>query len=82
MLALREESAIQVWGLPKEQAIGLLAPETSQGRAIRAFYEEIYAYYTVDASVARALQVVSSGAAFLSSVKRWWEQGAGAESST
>ena len=74
MLTLQEEDAVRVWGLPKEQAIALVASETVQGQAIRAFYAQVYAYYTVQASVACALQVLSSAAAFLSASKSWWEE--------
>jgi hypothetical protein len=54
----------------------LLAPESEPGQIIRAFYEQVSAYYTAEASVALALQIISSGAAFLSAVQRWWAQDA------
>ncbi len=79
VLTLQEEDDVRVWGLPKEQAIALVAPETTQGQAIRAFYEQVYAYYTVQASVSGALQVISSAVAFLSAAKSWWEENSGKE---
>ncbi len=74
MFALQEDDAVQVWGLPKDQAIALFAPETALGQAIRAFYEQVYAYYTIQTAVAGALRVISSAVAFLSAAKSWWEE--------
>jgi hypothetical protein len=76
VLTLQQQAGLQVWCLPKEQAIAQLSPTMALGQTIRAFYGRVYAYYTGERSVETALQVISCGVAFLRAAKDWWQHNA------
>ena len=73
VLALQQDDAVRVWGLPKEQAIALLPVQSELSRQIRRFHNAVYAYYNQDHSVDQALEIFESGLAFLQAAKLWWE---------
>ncbi len=69
VLTLQHPDPIHIWGLPKEQAIDLLPPDTTTGQAIRAFYRVLVAYYTGGQAVEQAMDVFESATAFLREAK-------------
>ncbi len=71
LLTLQQDDAIHVWGLPKEQAIALLPPDTALGQTIRTFYQAVQTYYPAQTSVEQALTVIETGLMFLRAVKTW-----------
>jgi hypothetical protein len=73
ILALQQDDAVRVWGLPKEQAIALLPAQSEVSQTIRRFHYAVRAYYTGDRSVDQALEVFESGLAFLQAAKQWWD---------
>ncbi len=73
VLTLQRDDVFRVWGLPKEQAIGLLPQDTSLGRRMREFYRAVRTYYPAEGSIEQALAVIERGVAFLRSAKSWWD---------
>ena len=76
VLTLQQQAVLQMWCLPKEQAIALVSPTIALGQTIRVFYDCVYAYYAGERSVETALQVISCGGAFLRAAKDWWQHNA------
>jgi len=72
ILALQQDNAVQVWGLPKEQAIALLPAQSDVNRTIRRFHQAVRVYYGEQASVEQAIEVFESGLAFLHEARQWW----------
>ncbi len=74
LLALREPCPIAAWGLPKPTAIELLPAESESGRAIRALYAAVRAYYPAEREVDRALEVLVGTAEFLPAARAEYER--------
>ena len=72
------DDPLAVWRLPKPEAIALLPAETAPGRAIRAFYDAVWAYYAPGAATGQvgtteqALTILERGVAFRQAVMEWW----------
>jgi hypothetical protein len=73
-LALQQESAVRVWGLPKRAAIELLTMGTPLRATIERFYASVVAYYGGDPSVERAVAVLQDGVAFLTAAHMWRQE--------
>ncbi len=56
---------LEVWRLPKQEAIARVPEEEPAGRQIRAFYQSVQAYYGGSQTVEAALELYKNGAAFL-----------------
>jgi hypothetical protein len=74
VLTLQAEDAIEVWGLPKPEAVERLPGSTPLGWAIRGFYRAVRAYYPTEDSVEGAFTVIENGFAFLEAAKAWWDE--------
>jgi hypothetical protein len=74
VLCLQQPDPVQVWTLPKRQAIALLPPDSLQQSAIAGFLASVTAYYTGEPSVKRGLQVLQDAVAFLGAARTWWDQ--------
>jgi hypothetical protein len=61
-----------VWKLPKEAAIDMLVEGEGPEAEIRAFYASVRAHYMGERSVESALEVIKSGAGFLSAAWEWY----------
>ncbi|MBV7337758.1 hypothetical protein KFU94_57920 [Chloroflexi bacterium TSY] len=72
VLALQIDAPIQIWCLPKPDAIDYLSEDTPCGAAIRRFYHAVLAYYPEENSVDKALSVIETGVHFLRAAKTWW----------
>jgi hypothetical protein len=77
LLVCSATDPLEVWRLPKAQAIALLAEVEPAGRQIRAFYEATWAYYRGSQTVEAALELYKSGAAFLYMAKDQYVQQSG-----
>jgi len=73
MLTIQQRRGIEVWQLPKHQAMKLLPQESPSAQPIQAFYRAICSYYPAEASVEEALNAIKQGVAFLQSAKLWWK---------
>lgn len=73
MLTIQRRQGIEVWQLPKQEAMKLLPQESTSAQMIQAFYQAICSYYPAEASIEEALKAIEHGVAFLQSVKWWWE---------
>ena len=71
VLTLQQGDAIDVWCLPKEQAIQRLPKKTRLGSSIRWFDRTLRAYYPAEDDLDGALSVIESGVAFLEAAKSW-----------
>ncbi len=61
---------VGVWGLSKDEAVGLLSPDLPIGQDIRGFHRTVLAYYADrDRSVDGALRLIASGVKFLESAR-------------
>ncbi len=74
VLTLQQEDAIRVWGLPKEQTMGLLPKNSSLSQKIHEFYQAVQTYYPAEESIEQGLAVVESGVVFLEAAKSWWDE--------
>jgi hypothetical protein len=74
LLCLQQPDPVQVWALPKRQAIALLPPGSTQHRAIAGFLASVIAYYAGEPSVERGLEVLQSAVAFLGAARTWWDE--------
>ena len=74
VLVLQGHDPFSVWSLPKPHAIALLPPETSLGQTLRAFYRAVHIYYPSERSAEEGLEVITTGVAFLHTVKAWWHE--------
>ncbi len=74
VLTLQQEDAIHVWRLPKGHAITYLPSGTDLRRAMDTFYRAVQAYYPMEESIERALDVVTSGVDALRAAKVWWQE--------
>lgn len=73
VLTLQQDDVINVWGLPKKEAIARLPEDTVLGQTIRAFYQAVKTYYPTESSLEGAFSVIESGFAFLTAAKQWWD---------
>jgi hypothetical protein len=71
VLCLQQDDPLAVWRLPREQAVGLLAPDSLMGQQIRAFHAAVRAYYPAESSLEDALAVISHGVAFMETARAW-----------
>jgi hypothetical protein len=65
---------LYIWQQCKENVIELLPEHEPLGQAIRAFYNSIYTYYTVEQSVEQALLVLERGVHFSRLATQWYQQ--------
>lgn len=77
LLACAADDPIEVWRLPKQEAIARVPRGRPPGRAIRAFYESVWAYYGGNQTVEAALELYKNGAAFLYMAKDQYLRQAG-----
>ena len=68
----RDSNPIQLWCLPKEEAISHLPHDTPLHDTIQAFHRAIWTYYPDEDSLENALSVIETGVAFLQSAADWW----------
>jgi len=73
VLTVQRGQGIEVWQLPKHEAMRLLPQESISAQTIQAFYQAICNYYAAEAPIEEALNAIKYGVAFLQSVKLWWE---------
>jgi hypothetical protein len=73
VLTVQRGQGIDMWQLPKHEAMKLLPQGSTPAQMIQTFYQAIYSYYPAEASVEEALNAIEYGVAFLRSVKLWWE---------
>ena len=64
VLCLQQPDPVQVWSLPKRQAIALLPTDSPLHSAIAGFLASVTAYYTGERSVKRGLQVLQDAVTF------------------
>jgi hypothetical protein len=69
-----DETPIELWCLPKEQAIRRLPAGTALRNQIDAFYQAVWAYYPTEDSLENALSLIQHGVAFLQAARSWWDQ--------
>jgi hypothetical protein len=62
---------MDVWRLPKEDAMAPLPESEPAGRDIRRFYHSVIEYYPAQDSVSVALAAIERGIAFLDSARAW-----------
>jgi hypothetical protein len=60
---------VEVWQLPKQEAIALVPEKEAAGKQIRAFYESVWTYYGGGQTVGAALELYRNGSAFLYTAK-------------
>jgi hypothetical protein len=65
LLVCTANDPLEVWRLPKQEAIARLPEVEPAGRQIRAFYASLWAYYGGSQAVDAALELYKRGAAFL-----------------
>jgi hypothetical protein len=65
LLVCSATDPLEIWRLPKPQAIERLASGEPAGTQIRAFYASLWRYYGGSQTVEAALELYKSGAAFL-----------------
>lgn len=68
---------VEIWKLSKQQAIARLPEDEPAGKQIRAFYASLWTYYGGSQTVAAALEIYKSGAAFLYMAKDQYMQQSG-----
>ncbi|MGO8946324.1 MAG: hypothetical protein ACLQUY_01410 [Ktedonobacterales bacterium] len=73
VLCLQQPDPVQVWTLPKRQAIALLPPGSLLQSTIAGFHASVTAYYTSARSVERGLQVLQDAVAFFAAARTWWD---------
>jgi len=71
-LQARDDAPIDLWCLPKEEAIRRLPNSTNLRKEIEAFYQAVWAYYPTEDSLEHALSVIKHGIAFLQAAGSWW----------
>ncbi|MGD9146896.1 MAG: hypothetical protein PVI80_15125, partial [Anaerolineae bacterium] len=74
-LQARDGSPIDLWHLPKEQAIRRLPRSTAVRNEIEEFYQAVWVYYPAEDSLEAALAVIEHGVAFLQAARSWWDRG-------
>lgn len=74
VLTLQHDAVINIWGLPKNEAIARVPEDTVLGQTIRAFYQAVRTYYPAERSLEGAFSVIESGFAFLTAAKQWWDK--------
>jgi hypothetical protein len=74
LLCLQQPDPVQVWSLPKRQAIALLPPDSLLHGAIAGFLATVTAYYTGKRSVERGLQMLQDAVIFLAAARTWWDE--------
>jgi len=72
ILVLTTGKPLDVWKLPKDAAIAMLADNEPLGTAIRAFHTCVWEHYMGGRAVESALDVVSSGTTFLLAAWEWY----------
>jgi hypothetical protein len=73
LLCLQQPDPIEVWTLPKRQAIALLPQGSTLQSAIAGFLASVTAYYTSTPSVERRLRVLQNAVVFLGAARTWWD---------
>jgi hypothetical protein len=73
ILTLRTQNPLYIWQQCKENVIDLLPEHEPLGQAIRAFYNSVYTYYTVEQSVEQALLVLEQGVHFSQLATEWYQ---------
>jgi hypothetical protein len=79
LLCLQQPDPVQVWSLPKRQAIALLPQGSTLQSAIAGFLASVTTYYAGERSVERGLverglQVLQDAVAFLDAARTWWSE--------
>jgi hypothetical protein len=75
VLVVMSPDPMQVWTLPKDQAIRMLPPDTPVGRAAQAFWASLLSYHQSlgkaggNDAIEAALDVIKQSVAFLETVK-------------
>lgn len=72
VLVVQSGDPIDVWGLPKPDAIAQLPAGMPLGGAIREFYAALLDYYPAHTDALAGLRVIERGVAFLRAVQAWW----------
>jgi hypothetical protein len=68
----QEMAPVDIWCLPKEQAMERLPGNTALQDAMQRFYRAIWTYYPSEDSLEAAFSVIESGTAFLEAARSWW----------
>ena len=68
----QDDAPIDIWCLPKEEAIHRLPSGTPLRKEIEAFRQAVWIHYPAEDSLEHALSVIEHGVAFLQAAGAWW----------
>ncbi len=74
VLTIQQGKGIEIWRLPKPEAMKLLPSESAMAQTLQSFYLAIRAYYSDETSIEDGLRAIQSGLAFLEVVSAWWTE--------